>query len=168
MIYVTADWHLGHANIIKYTNRPFDDVWQMDSILLENAMNTLKPTDHLYILGDFASNNKAHVAYTNALKALCTVTHIRGNHDAKQVGGSLAESFKYNSKHYYLCHFPWATWTPNTVMLHGHCHGQQIPLPTDSRQQWRYDVGVDVEWGRRKFYPVSIDLIEEAMMKGHK
>ncbi len=33
MIYFTSDLHLGHANIIKYCSRLFEDVSKMDDAL---------------------------------------------------------------------------------------------------------------------------------------
>lgn len=163
MLYFTSDLHLGHENIIRYCNRPFHSAAEMNGVLLDNAMSILKPIDELYILGDFASDATVFRTYTNALRAVCSVTHVRGNHDAKQVEGTLATDLKWNRRHYYLCHYPWATWRPNTVMLHGHCHGNPIPLPSDSRQQWRFDIGVDTEWDGRKFFPVSIEQIEKRL-----
>jgi len=32
----TADLHLNHKNIIKYCNRPFTDIYQMDNVLINN------------------------------------------------------------------------------------------------------------------------------------
>jgi calcineurin-like phosphoesterase family protein len=52
MIYFSADWHLGHKNIIKYCNRPFKTVEDMDSTIWINAYKVLKPNDVLYYLGD--------------------------------------------------------------------------------------------------------------------
>ena len=161
MIWLTADWHLGHANIIRYTHRPYHNAAEMNGALLANAIEVLGPNDHLYMLGDFAMDRQAFVTYANALRAVCSVTFIRGNHDAKQVEGVLADDFRHNKRHYYVCHYPWQTWRPNTVMLHGHCHGNPIALPSDPRQQARYDVGVDTEWSGRKYYPVSIEQVEE-------
>jgi len=166
MIWLTSDWHLGHENIIKYCDRPFNSAAEMNSVLLSNALEVVAPSDTLYVLGDFAFDRRVFEAYAASLDSACNVGFVQGNHDAKQAvfDYGLASDFRHNHRHYYVCHYPWATWRPNTVMVHGHCHGKTVPLPADSRQQWRYDVGVDVDWtkyGVERYYPVPITAIEK-------
>ena len=163
-IWLTADWHLDHENIIGYTGRHYRSAHEMNAALLANALAVVRPTDTLYVLGDFAFNRQTFASYAASLRAACSVVFLRGNHVAKQeTTCGLAAVFKHNKRHYYLCHYPWASWRPNTVMLHGHCHGQPVPLPGDLRQHMRYDVGVDSDWtpwGCHRYYPVSIETVE--------
>src|ERR1700740_2733163 len=49
----TADFHLGHANIIRYCSRPFATVDEMDQAILERLNTCVKVHDILYFLGDF-------------------------------------------------------------------------------------------------------------------
>lgn len=52
-IYFSSDFHFGHANCIKYDNRPFKDVIHMNQTLVNNY-NSCVPEDGIcYILGDF-------------------------------------------------------------------------------------------------------------------
>ena len=49
----TADFHFGHANIIRYCSRPFATVEEMDQTIVERLNASVKPNDVLYFLGDF-------------------------------------------------------------------------------------------------------------------
>src|SRR3954452_14523275 len=57
--YFTADLHLGHANIIRYCDRPFADAGEMDAALLNNLNAVVRQEDTLYVLGDFCMGNDA-------------------------------------------------------------------------------------------------------------
>ena len=40
-VFFIADTHFGDSNILRYENRPFSDVEQMDSTLIKNWNNTV-------------------------------------------------------------------------------------------------------------------------------
>jgi calcineurin-like phosphoesterase family protein len=52
--WITADLHLGHANISRYSGRPFSDPDDMDEAIVESWNTTVGPTDRVLILGDVA------------------------------------------------------------------------------------------------------------------
>lgn len=52
-IWFTADNHFGHENIIKFCDRPFESVEEMDRVLIENWNKVVRPTDAVYHLSDF-------------------------------------------------------------------------------------------------------------------
>lgn len=76
----TADLHLGHANIIRYSNRPFADAESMNQALVERWNSVVRPTDTIWVLGDVAlgriADTLALVSTLNGRKLL-----LAGNHD---------------------------------------------------------------------------------------
>lgn len=63
--YFISDLHLGHANIVEFEDddgnliRPFDDVNHMHEYMVEKWNAKVKPTEHVYILGDVVIPRKA-------------------------------------------------------------------------------------------------------------
>jgi len=80
--YFTSDWHIGHAAVIEYSNRPFRDVDHMHRVLVNNYNATVGVNDICYFLGDMGlaagSAIKDIVGSLNGTKIL-----ILGNHDRK-------------------------------------------------------------------------------------
>jgi len=80
MIFVTADHHFGHKNIIKYCDRPFRDIGKMNKAFIRKWNYTVGTDDTVYYLGDFALTPVWYAQNImdklNGYKIL-----IRGNHD---------------------------------------------------------------------------------------
>lgn len=156
MIFFTADEHYGHTNIIKYCNRPFKNVYQMDDVLIQRHNEKVHKNDIVYHLGDFCLKKNVHVLeYVYKLKG----THIflKGSHD-RWLKESHAKILTINKKgtQITLCHYSMRTWPRshyNTWHLYGHSHGK---LPGIGKSM---DVGVDTN----NFYPYSLDEIEKIM-----
>ena len=53
-IYFTSDHHFGHANIIRFCNRPFATVEEMDAELIRRHNEVVGPQDIVVHAGDFA------------------------------------------------------------------------------------------------------------------
>jgi len=168
--YFTSDLHLNHTNIIKYCNRPFKTIEEMDTTLINNWNEIVKPKDSIYILGDFTFNNIEYINHTlnilNGKKYL-----IKGNHDAflknKKLDLSQFEWIKdyYTLKTQYkgekikliLSHFPFYTWDSKhygSYHLYGHVHNSTTNLHTIIGNN-SYNVGVDVN----DFKPISLEQI---------
>lgn len=81
-IYFTSDYHIGHANVIKFSNRPFQDVNHMHRVLINNYNATVGTNDICYFLGDMGFGKgeqiKKILSKLNGTKIL-----IIGNHDKK-------------------------------------------------------------------------------------
>lgn len=79
-VYFTSDWHLDHANCIKYDQRPFDSCEEMAEVLIKNFNYYVPEHGVTYFLGDMGSTShgrlKAVMDRLNGTKIL-----IRGNHD---------------------------------------------------------------------------------------
>ena len=53
-MFFVSDTHFGHAKIIEYCDRPFNNVEEMDEYLISAWNETVQANDDIYILGDFA------------------------------------------------------------------------------------------------------------------
>ena len=79
-VFIISDTHFGHENIIKYCNRPFSSVEEMDEKMIKNWNETVSNNDVVLHLGDFGLGKKEYIASIvkrlNGKKIL-----IMGNHD---------------------------------------------------------------------------------------
>lgn len=79
-IYFTSDWHIGHANVLEFDQRPFKDLDHMHRVLINNYNATVGPEDLCYFLGDIGLGKGDIVASViqqlNGIK-VC----VLGNHD---------------------------------------------------------------------------------------
>ena len=127
-IFYISDTHFGHKNILKYDNRLYFTVAEMDADLIKRWNNAVKPTDTVYHLGDFSWLKPAEeseiLQQLNGTKIL-----IRGNHDYKPTA-EWAEVLPFaeivdNGRHVILSHFPIASYknmTHGYYHLYGHVH----------------------------------------------
>lgn len=173
-IFFTSDTHFGHNNIIKYTNRPFEDADEMDRVLVRNINDRVSPRDILYVLGDFAmgrGKEKLQHASDMLSKIECkNVYLVIGNHDVQDVerlkACGFSDVFQYKEishggQKFCLMHYPLCEWNGfyhGSYDLHGHVHNE-ADYNDDMRERGlrRYDVGVDAN----EYAPVSIDEIVE-------
>lgn len=78
-IYLTSDNHFWHANVIKYCNRPYSSVEEMNEKLIYNWNSVVKPEDTIYCLGDFSFAGRSVELYSGRLNGSKIL--IPGNHD---------------------------------------------------------------------------------------
>ncbi len=174
MIHFTSDTHWGHKNIIKYSNRPFSSVEEMDETLINNWNAVVKPNDIVWHLGDFAFCD--YKSFTQILRRLNgTKNVILGNHDKIIINNwdNLIDSKLLNSIQYYkelkadgqmivLLHYGMRVWNKShhgSIHLYGHSHGS---LPPHGKS---VDVGVDSKEITSEYRPVSLDEVIKYMSK---
>ena len=152
MTYFTADLHLGHDNVIRFCNRPFETVLEMDEVLIANWNAVIKGNDDIYILGDLFYRNKESAE--EAIKRLKGKKHlILGNHDKRwtktvDLSKYFVEitnflTYKCDGVKYTLCHYPMLSWPGRGnggYMIHGHNHNN----PLDYTDQYLLNAGVDI------------------------
>lgn len=80
-ILFTSDLHFGHKNVLRFDQRPYFTVDEMDNTLIQNWNNKVKPGDIVYVLGDmFWYSDLKYVQ--QILKSLNgQIVLIKGNHD---------------------------------------------------------------------------------------
>lgn len=143
MKYYISDVHFGHENAIKFDNRPFSLVEEMDMALIENWNSRITKNDQVYILGDVAFHNeKPYSWYLSQLKGQKHL--IVGNHDRKLLKNEEALGYFVSVDHYLeltdektrliLSHYPLAEWNGlyrESYHIYGHIHAK-----TDATYQY--------------------------------
>ena len=164
--FFTADTHFGHENIIRLCKRPFADVSEMNSKLIENWNSKIKPNDLVYHLGDFAMKMKPVDLEPIIRKLHGRIILVDGNHDnllmrirAKTspfIGCYSMLEVTVGAQSIVLCHYAMRTWRHDlrgTWHLYGHSHGGLPPYGKSC------DIGVDC-WN---FSPVSFEELKVYM-----
>ena len=127
-IFIYSDPHFGHKNVIKYANRPFQTVNEMNSQLIKNFNKVVKNEDVVYILGDFSFLNT--VSSKEILKSLNGYKFlIKGNHDRKTSTAYRKMGFidVYDKpivlmNYFILSHEPIDENTGDLINIYGHLH----------------------------------------------
>lgn len=129
-----SDYHFGHYNIMRFDNRPFSSVEEMDNALIDNWNSVVGKDDTVYILGDFCwLKEDRWIEILNQLNGNKVL--IRGNHDLKYMSQRLRNMFqdvkdykevKDNGKRVLLSHYPMpfyrGAYNKDIVHLYGHIH----------------------------------------------
>lgn len=174
MIWFSSDVHFFHNNILKYSNRPFSTVEEMNDEIVNRWNSRILSDDTFYFLGDwaFALNGNPEKAIEIRRKIKCRNIHfILGNHDhiirkysdqlmRDQIFLSITDVFEVRctKPSIWLSHYAHRTWPKmhhGRYHLYAHSHGT---LPED-QNALSFDVGVDTN----NFYPYSFDQVKEKM-----
>ena len=176
-VWFTADTHFGHKNIIRYCQRPFVDVEEMNCTLIDNWNSVVSPDDLVFHLGDFSVGGAAE--WTSLLNKLNgEIILLLGNHDMNNVNQAFMHRFQCVSmqmlisigkQRIYLNHYPFLCYGGayrNTWQLFGHVHTSPYRTGLDSSRldylfPTQYDVGVD----NNNYHPVSFEKVSEIIQQ---
>ena len=170
------------SNVIRFDNRPFKNVQEMDSTLIDNWNNVVADKDTVYILGDFSwYKEQETIAILDQLKGEKVL--IKGNHD--RISPAIRNYFngmydylevKDNGTKVILSHYPMPFWNGqfrDTVHLYGHIHNSH---QWNMMESWKkelqqlqdlparmYNVGVMMKY--INYMPRTLDEIIEGANK---
>lgn len=89
-VFFTGDWHIGHANVINFDKRPFQDLDHMHRVLINNYNSCVSENDICYFLGDMGLTNagtlKSVVQQLNGTKILVLGNHDKGTNSMYDAG----------------------------------------------------------------------------------
>jgi len=168
-IYLIADLHLGHANIVRYCSRPFlhADAAEMDRVLIQNWNFTIAPADPAWYLGDLRYGRNAPSASQYREQLNGTITFIAGNHDVKTLGTVPSKTLEYGDYLFLLIHDP--ADVPGTFdgwVIHGHHHNNDLRhYPFVNFEKRRINVSAEV----LGYIPVGIqELVQIIRGRGRR
>lgn len=179
-IFFTSDQHFDHTNIIRFCNRPFKSVEEMNETLIDNWNKKVPEDGIVFILGDFCFGGfpvwESILNRLNGKKYL-----IKGNHDMKQNiqnEDRLNKMFEWvgfqmlievGNRKVYLNHYPFLCYGGSyrvgngaVYQLFGHVHSGPNNSGLDANRlaylfPYQYDVGVD----NNNYTPISWQEVEE-------
>jgi calcineurin-like phosphoesterase family protein len=178
--WIYSDPHYYHANVIKYTSRPFSSVEEMNKELIKRHNLLINKQDKVFILGDFSLGNKQETAdIISQLKGYLIL--IMGNHDKSRsrkwfLDCGFNEVIKYPiilKDSFILSHEPvYLSEDMPYVNIHGHLHGNilldektyKTTLSTFNKKSVCLNRYVNVCVENSNFYPVFLNTIIDQFM----
>lgn len=149
-VFFTSDFHMYHNNVLKFDNRPFEDIHEMHLALEERWNEVVGPNDIVIYLGDldFARGDDKPSVEGMMYRLNGTIHFVMGNHDKyadiKKIGkfASVNDYLEVRIKHMFpdsnsgvlkvtetlFCcmHYPIFEWNKKhhgSYHIHGHSHG---------------------------------------------
>lgn len=162
MIYLISDTHFGHHNIIKYEDRPFNGIEDMDKYMIEQWNSVIDKRDIVFHLGDFSLTNTNRSFYIfNRLKGHKFL--IRGNHDQysehkliNRMGFIDVYDKFWVTRDILLTHYP--TQTQTFFNIHGHIHSKHYKGSEWDKSSYHRNVSVELN----DYKPVRLlDIVDK-------
>jgi len=158
--YIISDTHFGHANIVKYCDRPENH----NELMEQNWWRTVSIDDNILHLGDVLWYKKTSEQIGTVQRLPGNKMLIKGNHDGRQnwwyedLGFTIMPKrvfAKINHKTILFTHYPEDDtkifWDIN---IHGHVHNNAPPFKEKGKRRW---INVSVEY--MDYTPVKLSTI---------
>ena len=155
--FFTSDTHFSGKRTLELSKRPFKDINEMDSAIIENWNSKVTNDDTVYHLGDFGEPGMIRLLYGKEIFFLPGITY-----DTKEVIDELKhlderihiirrnEVVLYGGKNYVLVHEPETAKSNYTFFLYGHIHKLQMVKRN----------GLCVSQDAHHFCPISLEEVE--------
>ena len=179
--FFTADLHFGHENVLRFDDRKFNDVDEMDAELIRRWNAKVGKGDIVYVLGDMIWKTRNGVA-EDLIKSLNgQVILIKGNHDRflhnaaaknalagvkdyEDISVTLEDSTVRRCilSHYFVPFY--IGHRHNAIHLHGHSHNtvehyHELEIAETLRQKGYTPRIVNVGCMHWNYEPVTLDEI---------
>jgi calcineurin-like phosphoesterase family protein len=172
-VFFTSDHHFDHANIIKYCDRPYETVEEMNADMVNKWNGVVGEDDVVFHLGDFTLHSRKHAeTFFGQLNGQIFILSNPWHHDKRWLGKQ-----EYLSRQGYtvselpsmvvlensydrgiapcivLCHYPMYEWDRShygSIHLFGHSHSinrvpkQRTLFKGAPPVNISYNVGVDL------------------------
>ena len=174
--FVTSDQHFNHENIIKYCNRPFSSVEEMNEEMIKRWNTVVSKDDTVFVLGDFFMGRLTEIKDI-LLRLNGHIMLVEGNHDKDNKIATMTSygniknlgplfSMNYRGIDIVMGHYPIdfdlrdmvSKTSKKMVFLYGHIHNL---APKGLDRGCFYHVGVDTN----DFTPVDLDSIIDEVLK---
>ncbi len=130
-IFLISDTHFDHENIIRFCNRPFRSLEEMQKTLVNRWNLTVTNEDTVYFLGDMTYGKKRQPIDYWLGKLNGKIKFIRGNHDEDEVitkATELSEKYPlvYQGNKFLLMHDPYRPANWDGWLIHGDKHNNNL------------------------------------------
>lgn len=182
-IFFISDLHLSHKNVIRYDNRPFENLEEMHTQLIKNWNSVVGKDDIVYNLGDLSfGSDEITKWFLHSVNG--QIRHVLGNHDNLEhilrFSSRISDVYEYGVEiwvddtetddrggkrnHIIMSHYPILSWNRahhGSWHLHGHSHGGLMKTNQDYYKRRVMDVGCN----NIDYTPISYQQVKEIMLK---
>ena len=185
-VFFISDTHFFHHNIIKYCDRPFSDIYDMNETIIQNWNHIVPEDGVVFHLGDFSLGAGREDKEKGPLIELLwrlngTIYLTVGNHEGNVLNGDVCrnrfeeiadileitikdEEVSHSKQDITMCHYPMIVWNAShkgSWQLFGHVHGFMSNKGKIQHKPSQLDVGVD----NVGFSPISYEKVKELITK---